>query len=42
LGLLVSAWTPDTAYDLKKMIEWQVDAITTNRPDILKRLLEKR
>jgi glycerophosphoryl diester phosphodiesterase len=42
LGLLVSAWTPDSPDDLKMLIEWQLDAITTNRPDILKRLLEKR
>lgn len=42
LGLLVSVWTPDTADDLKKMIEWQVDAITTNRPDLLKSLLEAK
>ena len=40
LGLLVSVWTPDTSDDLKKMIEMKVDAITTNRPDVLKRLLE--
>jgi glycerophosphoryl diester phosphodiesterase len=42
LGLLVSVWTPDAPDDLKKMIEMRVDAITTNRPDVLKRLLEKR
>jgi glycerophosphoryl diester phosphodiesterase len=39
LGLLVSVWTPDTFEDLKKLIELKVDAITTNRPDVLKRLL---
>ena len=39
LGLLVSVWTPDSPDDLKKMIEMKVDAITTNRPDVLKRLL---
>jgi glycerophosphoryl diester phosphodiesterase len=42
LGLLVSVWTPDTPDDLKKMIEMKVDAITTNRPDVLKRLLDGR
>jgi glycerophosphoryl diester phosphodiesterase len=42
LGLLVSVWTPDSPDDLKKMIEMKVDAITTNRPDVLKRLLEGR
>jgi glycerophosphoryl diester phosphodiesterase len=39
LGLLVSVWTPDTADDLRKLIEMKVDAITTNRPDVLKKLL---
>jgi len=42
LGLLVSVWTPDSPDDLKKLIEMKVDAITTNRPDVLKRLLESR
>jgi glycerophosphoryl diester phosphodiesterase len=42
LGLLVSVWTPDNPDDLKKMIAMGVDAITTNRPDVLKRLLDGR
>lgn len=42
LGLLVSVWTPDSQADLRKMIEMKVDAITTNRPDVLKRLLDGR
>ncbi len=42
LGLLVSVWTPDSPDDLKKMIDMKVDAITTNRPDVLKRLLDGR
>jgi len=42
LGLLVSVWTPDTPEDLKKLIEIKVDAITTNRPDVLKKLLDGR
>lgn len=42
MGLLVSVWTPDTPDDLKKMIEMKVDAITTNRPDVLMRLLDGR
>ena len=42
LGLLVSVWTPDSPDDLKKMIAMKVDAITTNRPDVLKRLLDDR
>jgi glycerophosphoryl diester phosphodiesterase len=40
LGLRVSVWTPDTPEDMKKLIDLKVDAITTNRPDILKKLLE--
>jgi glycerophosphoryl diester phosphodiesterase len=39
LGLGVSVWTPDHPDDLKKMIEMNVEAITTNRPDILKIML---
>jgi glycerophosphoryl diester phosphodiesterase len=39
LGLKVSIWTPDNPEYMKKMIEMKVDAITTNRPDVLKRLL---
>jgi len=42
LGLLVFVWTPDSSDDLKKMIEMKVDAITTNRPDVLKKLLGDR
>jgi glycerophosphoryl diester phosphodiesterase len=40
LGLKVSVWTPDTPEDLKRMIDMKVDAITTNRPDVLKDLLK--
>jgi glycerophosphoryl diester phosphodiesterase len=40
LGLLVSVWTPDSPNDLKSLIQMKVDAITTNRPDVLKKLLE--
>jgi len=39
LGLVVSVWTPDSPEDLKKLIEMKVDAITTNRPDVIKKLL---
>jgi glycerophosphoryl diester phosphodiesterase len=41
LGLVVSVWTPDRPEDLKRMIEMKVDAITTNRPDVLKELLKE-
>jgi glycerophosphoryl diester phosphodiesterase len=40
LGLIVSVWTPDEPYYLEKMIQMGVDAITTNRPDVLGRLLK--
>lgn len=39
LGLTVSVWTPDNPDDMKKLIEMKVDTITTNRPDVLKKLL---
>jgi glycerophosphoryl diester phosphodiesterase len=39
LGLKISVWTPDRPEDLKQMIDMKVDAITTNRPDVLKNLL---
>jgi len=41
LGLGVCVWTPDSPGDLKQMISMKVDAITTNRPDVLKRLLKE-
>jgi len=42
LGLKVSVWTPDNPDDMKKMIEMKVDAITTNRPDLLLKLLSNK
>jgi glycerophosphoryl diester phosphodiesterase len=41
LGLGVAVWTPDSPEDLKHMISMKVDAITTNRPDVLKNLLKE-
>lgn len=35
LGLKVAAWTVDTEEDSKKMIEIGIDAIASNKPDIL-------
>jgi len=35
LGLSVYVWTPDAPADLQRMIEWGVDGIITNRPDLL-------
>ena len=39
LGLMVSVWTVDSPEDLKRMLDLKVDAITTNRPDVLKKVL---
>lgn len=41
LGLNVIVWTPDTKRDQKKMLDFGVDGITTNRPDRLLRLLKR-
>ncbi|MFJ2741296.1 glycerophosphodiester phosphodiesterase [Streptomyces sp. NPDC087440] len=40
-GLLVSAWTPDTARSLHGLLVAGVDAITTNRLDLLARTITK-
>ncbi len=40
MGLEVYAWTPDKPQDMKRLIGMQVDGIITNRPDLLKSLLE--
>jgi glycerophosphoryl diester phosphodiesterase len=37
-GLLVSAWTPDTKRAMRRLIDVGVDAITTNRVDVLQSL----
>lgn len=41
LGLKVSVWTPDSPEDLKHMIDMKAEAITTNRPDVLKKVLKE-
>ncbi|WEH39410.1 glycerophosphodiester phosphodiesterase [Streptomyces sp. NBC_01218] len=38
-GLLVSAWTADTGRTMRRLIDRGVDSITTNRVDVLSRLL---
>ena len=40
LGIQVFVWTPDRHEDMLRLIEMGVDGIITNRPDILKSLLE--
>ncbi|MFF4883231.1 glycerophosphodiester phosphodiesterase [Streptomyces nigra] len=34
-GLLLSAWTPDTARSMRRLLDAGVDSITTNRVDVL-------
>lgn len=38
-GLLVSTWTADTGRTMRRLISLGVDSITTNRIDVLRRLL---
>lgn len=42
LGLMVSPWTVDSPDEMKRLIELKVDAITTNRPDLLKKAVSGR
>ncbi|KOU23102.1 glycerophosphodiester phosphodiesterase [Streptomyces sp. WM6372] len=37
-GLLVSAWTADTAWSMRRLIAAGVDSVTTNRLDVLSRV----
>lgn len=41
LGLKVLPWTVNTPEDMEQMIEWGVDGIITDRPDILKEIIIK-
>ena len=41
LGIQVFAWTPDSRSQMQLLIDKQVDGIITNRPDILKGLVQK-
>jgi glycerophosphoryl diester phosphodiesterase len=40
LGIQVFVWTPDRREDMLRLIEMGVDGIITNRPDILKSILD--
>jgi len=40
-GLKIGVWTVDAPQDMLRYATWGVDAITTNRPDELKRVLGK-
>jgi glycerophosphoryl diester phosphodiesterase len=39
-GFVVNTWTPDTEEELKKVIYYGVQFITTDRPDILKEIIK--
>jgi glycerophosphoryl diester phosphodiesterase len=39
-GFVVNTWTPDTEEELKKVIDYGVQFITTDRPDILKEIIK--
>lgn len=41
LGLKVYAWTVNTKYEMKKLINLGVDAIITDRPDLLIQILKR-
>ncbi|MFD6419034.1 glycerophosphodiester phosphodiesterase [Streptomyces sp. NPDC060194] len=41
-GYLLSTWTPDTARSLRRLVTAGVDSITTNRVDVLGRVLASR
>ena len=40
-GLKIGVWTVDSPGEMRRMAEWGVDAITTNKPDELKQVLGK-
>ena len=42
LGIRVFVWTPDKRNDMLRLMEMGVDAIITNRPDILLSILDER
>ncbi|MFK0122751.1 glycerophosphodiester phosphodiesterase [Streptomyces nigra] len=41
-GLLLSAWTPDTARSMRRLLDAGVDSITTNRVDVLLAVRDRR
>jgi glycerophosphoryl diester phosphodiesterase len=40
-GFLVNAWTADSEEDLKRCLSYGVQFLTTNRPDILKEIIQR-
>jgi glycerophosphoryl diester phosphodiesterase len=39
-GLRVDVWTIDEEADMRRLLEWDVDGIMTDRPDVLARVLD--
>jgi len=39
MGICIAVWTPDSKTAIKKMIDMGVDAIITNRPDIMESII---
>jgi glycerophosphoryl diester phosphodiesterase len=40
-GLLARGWTPDTEADIRRTIAFGVDAVTSNRPDVLLKVIRR-
>jgi len=41
-GVCIFVWTVDTEEEMKRCIDWKVDGIYTNRPALLKQVLDRR
>lgn len=42
LGLRVVPWTVNATVDMERLLDWNIDGMTTDRPDVLRELLEHR
>jgi glycerophosphoryl diester phosphodiesterase len=42
LNIPVQVWTVDGEEDMRRLLDWGVDGIQTDRPDVLARLLTER
>jgi glycerophosphoryl diester phosphodiesterase len=41
-GYRIHTWTVDDPATMRRLAEWGVEIIITNRPDVLKQVLESR